>query len=344
MKAVSKIRSMGLRTFLAKGLSKIYKKAFKPVFYDCSENTVWQRQEANDLVYNAIISGKPLMLTRYGSIEMSVTNTIRVRDEERSVISKIKDYIVDKTDLPWMDKSFYLPISRNAGVFNPTPELLEHFAYRYLEDSKNVDIIMSVNYKERFMPLPTSCQYIHFESIYPYFVERPWTRALNGKKVLVVHPYADTIQKQYAKRNLLYENPDILPDFELITMKAVQSSAYENVPFTDWFEALKSMEQQMDAIDYDICLLGCGAYGLPLAAHAKRMGKQALHIGGGIQLLFGVKGKRWEVEYRQPHAWTYNVPFELNLNYYDLFNEHWTYPSGDEVPEKAKSVEGACYW
>lgn len=335
---------MDFKTFLAKGFSKVYKKVFKPVFYDCSPKTVWQRQEANDLLYNELSKGEPFMLTRYGSIEMSVTNTWRIKNEKRNYLLKLLDYITDKTDLPWMDELFYVPISRNAGVFNPTPEILKEFAKTYLEDSKIIDMLMSVNYKEKFMPLKKDCKFIHFESIYPYFVDRPWTRILKGKKVLVVHPYADTIENQYAKRHFLYDNPDVLPDFELITMKAVQSSAYETVPFKDWFEALQYMKKQMDTIDYDICLLGCGAYGLPLAAHAKRAGKQALHIGGGIQLLFGIKGKRWEIEYRQPNVWAYNVPFKLNMNYYDLFNEHWVYPSGSEVPEKAKSVEGACYW
>lgn len=335
---------MDTKTFILKGLSRAYKKVFKTKAYDCPDNIVWKRQEANDLLYQELSKGEPFMLTRYGSIEMSVTNTWRVRKDKRQYLLKLWDFITDDTDLPWMDDSFFVPISRNAGVFNPTPEILKRFAQTYLDDSEVIDMLMSVNYKEKFMPLKSDCKYIHFESIYPYFVERPWTRILKGKKVLVVHPYARTIQKQYKKRRLLYDNPDILPDFELITLKAVQSSAYEEVPFKDWFEALDYMKKQIDAIDYDICLLGCGAYGLPLAAHIKRNGKQALHIGGGVQLLFGIKGKRWDVEYRQPGVWTYNVPFKLNLNYYDLFNEHWTYPSGDEVPQKAKSVEGACYW
>ncbi len=335
---------MQLKTILAKGCSKVYKSIFKPTFYDCSEGTVWKRQEANDLLFDALSKNEPFMLTRYGSIEMSVTNTWRVKIDNRSFPHKIWDYITDRTDLPWLDDMFMVSISRNAGVFNPTPELLEHFAQRYLEDSKIIDMLMSVNYKEKYMPLKRDCKFIHFESIYPYCVERPWTRIIEGKKVLVVHPYADTIIKQYSKRTLLYKNPTILPQFDLKTLKAVQSSAYNEVPFDSWFDALSFMEKKMDEIDYDICLLGCGAYGLPLAAHAKRNGKQAVHIGGGLQLLFGIKGKRWEVEYRQPNPWGYNTPFRLDVNYYDLFNEHWTYPSGDEVPEKAKSVEGACYW
>ena len=262
---------MKLKTFLVKGFSKVYKKLFKPVYFDCSPGTVWERQKANDMLYENLASSKPFMLTRYGSIELSVTNTYRIQNEKGSSIGKIWDYITDKTDMPWMDELFEVSINRNAGVFNPTPEILARFAQRYLEDSKDIDMLMSVNYKEKFMPLKPECQFIHFESIYPYFVERPWTRILKGKKVLVVHPYSDTIQKQYARREKLYDNPDILPEFELITLKAVQSSAYNKVPYNDWFEALKYMEDEIKKIDFDICLLGCGAYGLPLAAFVKRM-------------------------------------------------------------------------
>lgn len=337
---------MDAKTFFAKASSKLYKKIFKKPYYDCSERTVFNRQDANDMLYNALMRNEPFMLTRYGSIEMIVTNTFRIMEQKRPFICKWLDYVTDKTDLPWLDEIVYTPISRNAGVFNPTYQILERFAHRYLEDSKQIDMLMSVNYKERFMPLKPECEYIHFEAIYPYFVERPWTRALKGKKVLVVHPYAETINKQYARREKLYENPDILPEFELVTIKAVQSSAYAEVPFKDWFEALKYMEDEIAKIDFDICLLGCGAYGLPLAAYVKHLGKQALHIGGGIQLLFGIKGKRWETGSQYIGGkWGYNTPVPVNdVEYRKLFNEYWTIPTGDEVPTQAKLVEGACYW
>ena len=334
---------MKLKTFLAKASSKIYKKINRKPYYDCMPGCIYERQQANDLLYDALKDGNPFMLTRYGSIEMCVTNSYRMRQDSRNMISKLWEFVTDKTDLPWYDDLFYLPISRNAGVFNPTPSILDRFAERYLQDSKLIDMLMSVNYKEKFMPLKDTCKFIHFESVYPYFVERPWTRILKGKRVLVVHPYAETIRKQYANRDKLYENKEILPEFELITLKAVQSSAYAEVPFKDCFEALKYMEDEISKIQFDICLLGCGAYGLPLAAHVKRLGKQAIHMGGGVQLLFGILGKRWEQEYVQK-PWGHNTPFKINTNYVDLKNEYWTYPGIDEVPKQAKSVEGGCYW
>lgn len=331
---------MKAKDFIIKGCSKVYKKIANNKYYDHHPNCVFNRQAANDIIYDLLKSGKPIMLTRYGSIEIGVTNTYRIQHVKKSTFAKIIDYIKDKTDMPWLDESFPLFMSRNAGVFNPTKEILERFAQRYLEDSRIIDILMSVNYKEKFMPLPDTCQYIHFESAYPFFVDRPWTRILEGKKVLVVHPFDKSITRQYLIRDKLFENQDILPEFDLKTLKAVQSSAYAEVPFKDWFEALKYMEDEISKIDFDICILGCGAYGLPLAAHVKRLGKQAIHLGGGVQLLFGIKGQRWEGEYE----WTYNTKEKLNMNYRDLFNEHWIRPSVEETPKSAKEVEGACYW
>lgn len=51
------------------------------------------------------------------------------------------------------------------------------------------------------------------------------------------------------------------------------------------------MQDEISKEDYDICLIGCGAYGFSLAAYVKRCGKQAIHMGGALQLLFGIKGK-----------------------------------------------------
>jgi hypothetical protein len=93
------------------------------------------------------------------------------------------------------------------------------------------------------------------------------------------------------------------------------------------------MIAEIDACEFDICLIGCGAYGFPLAAHVKRMGKKAVHLGGSLQLLFGIKGKRWE-----------NPNYNEVYNYSNLINEHWVYPSLHETPQHASKVEEACYW
>ncbi len=121
---------------------------------------------------------------------------------------------------------------------------------------------------------------------------------------MVIHPFEETIKSQYKKRKDLFENQDILPSFELITLKAVQTVAGTKSQFGSWCEALEYMERQIKQIDFDIAILGCGAYGMPLAAYIKRLGKQAVHMGGVTQLLFGILGKRW-TEQLKGQTWDY---------------------------------------
>jgi hypothetical protein len=99
------------------------------------------------------------------------------------------------------------------------------------------------------------------------------------------------------------------------------------------------MKAEIDKQDYDVCLIGCGAYGFHLAAHIKRSGKKAVHLGGSLQLLFGIKGKRWEDPNYGVKEW--GIPFG---SYSELINRDWVRPGDVYKPKNADKVEGACYW
>ena len=144
------------------------------------------------------------------------------------------------------------------------------------------------------------------------------------KKVLVIHPFKKSILQQYEKRRLLFSNPRMLPDFDLKIIQAVQSIGGQTSEYKDWFEALESMKRKISETDFDIALIGAGAYGFPLAAHVKRIGKKAVHLGGILQMLFGIYGNRWKES--------------------PLINEHWIRPSQEETPAAAEKVENSTYW
>ena len=164
----------------------------------------------------------------------------------------------------------------------------------------------------------------------PWYVEHPWTGGLSGKKVLVIHPFRETILRQYEKREMLFDSPETLPEFaDLQVVQAVQTIAGNtDGRFRDWFEALDWMYTEAVKIDFDTAIIGSGAYGFPLAAKLKAAGKQAFHMGGATQLLFGIKGSRWD-----------NHPVIGRL-----YNEHWVRPAESERPRSANIVEGGCYW
>ena len=125
-----------------------------------------------------------------------------------------------------------------------------------------------------------------------------------------------------------FENKEILPIFELRTVKAVQTLAGNKCEHETWFDALEWMYQETMKEAFDVALIGCGAYGLPLAVKLKRAGKQAVHVGGSLQLFFGIKGNRWD---------NHEVIGKL-------YNEYWVRPSESETIKKADVVEGSCYW
>lgn len=116
--------------------------------------------------------------------------------------------------------------------------------------------------------------------------------------MLVIHPFAKSIKRQYEfhRDRIFGEYSDfILPEFaSLQVIPAVQTIAGNTGGYETWFDALKQMENEIDKADFDVALIGCGAYGFPLASYCKRIGKQGIHIGGSLQLYFGIKGKRWD--------------------------------------------------
>ena len=242
---------------------------------------------SNDLIYSYLVSDQPCMITRFGSTELTcLMNYIGVKNKGKQIFN----YIKGKTSPWWWDTNIMNQLHINAGFFPPKIDKIEQFCELMLRDIPQVDILGSwLNEERHFNEKLYYAKRVVLEDLEPFFAKNPWSRALEGKKILVVHPFAETIEQQYKKRELLFDN-NLLPEFELKIIKAVQSIAGINTEFKDWFEALAWMEAEIDKEDYDICLIGAGAYGFPLAAHVKKMGKKAIHLGGATQLLFGIKG------------------------------------------------------
>ena len=218
-----------------------------------------------------------------------------------------------------------------SGFFPAMPAAIERFSGLMYDDMRQLDILGSWRLEEYLFYLRLrSVQMVPLTSLEPYLSARPWSETLEGRRVLVVHPFNRTIEYQYnSYRERLFEDDRVLPKFgSLATIRAVQTIAGTKSGFPDWFAALESMKAAMDAIDYDVAIIGCGAYGFPLAAHAKRQGRQAIHLGGATQILFGIRGNRWDADPRISR----------------LYNEWWVRPAAEDRVVGAERVENACYW
>lgn len=290
----------------------------------------YKGQAASDLVKEKLLGNAPAMVARFGMVELHCLLNYHFVKQKKALPAKVFDYISGRSFPFWWDSAVAREMSKNAGFINPTFSNLEKFAQLMENDMTGVDVLASWMRGENvFFDRMPNVSTISIWAIEPFKHANPWSEALAGKKVLVVHPYEESIQKQYAIREKLFKDPRVLPEFELKTIKAVQSIAYSETPYKTWFDALDHMKQQISKTDFDIAIIGCGAYGFPLAAHVKRMGKKAVHMGGATQVLFGITGRRWEDD---PY-------FKDNF-----INEHWVRPSANETPKQFARIEDGCYW
>lgn len=328
-------------TFFQKACCKFryyYEKLCPPrkYFLSCEKNP----DRVSELIYNKLTQSDPCMIARFGSTELyCLANYLGT---QKGPIKSFIPFLFAKAEPWWIMPQRVADLKNCSGVFSADQDgQIEKFCELLLSDMKYVDVLGSWVSKEYLIEsyISTAAR-VHLPYLEPYYSEEPWSRALEGKRVLVVHPFASQINSQYMNHRMrLFEDKRVLPNFEIKTLQAVQSLCGADNGFATWFEALEYMKAEMNKIEYDICIIGCGAYGFHLAAHAKRMGKKAIHLGGATQLLFGIKGNRWENPEYGVKEWGLPLGFYTNM-----FNEYWIKPGEGGRPKNAEQVEGACYW
>lgn len=306
----------------------LYKNPSTDIELPYGNKTVPSIDEGNVLIKNMLEAGNPFMLGRFGETELRVmmyglTNKFPIYNPLRC------RKILQRECANWCE---------GAGFFPRRANMIPQFTEIFEESCKYLDILaVWYNLYEDFIsdtyaPQAQICRFQTLNSFFEFPRDNPWTEGLKGKKVLVISPFAETIMKQYQYRDKIYSNPRTLPEFKLQTIKAVESPLVTGKKngFKNWFEALDWMYRQTEKLDYDVAILGCGAYGFPLAAKIKQSGHMAIQLCGQTQILFGIKGRRWEIE---------------NPELIKKFaNEYWTRPSKDELPKNRRCVEEGCYW
>jgi len=231
------------------------------------------------------------------------------------------------------------------GIYTKKPDLklIELFCISYNNAIKNSDLLASfVNmpslYKsQEYFSSNYNLSQIHSRGLEPFHVINegaiPWTHSLNGKKVLVINSFTDSFQKQLAAGFQIFKEPSkkiFLDEQEFVFYKSYQTIGGNHI-HDSWFETFTLMCKDIEKIDFDIALLGCGGYGLPLCNFIKtKLKKSSIYIGGGLQLLFGVMGSRWE----NIDMWK-KIIKENDCKFIK--------PSGNEICDNLKTIENGCY-
>ena len=201
----------------------------------------------------------------------------------------------------------YLSV-RQAGIFPPDPGFIRRFVDRYLDDLRNLDSLgLFLDNAARELEIIRE-HAVRTKLAYYRDQEPPkkeyggakycYLQNLQDRKILIVCPFGgflasrlkegtyEAVWRKTAKRWFYPRSVQAIEfpyGFEATTRKR----------YTDALQLFEEITDQMKRVSYDVALIGAGGLGIPLASFAKNQGKVGLSLGGHLQVVCGVLGKRW---------------------------------------------------
>jgi hypothetical protein len=239
-----------------------------------------------------------------------------------------------------------LELENNAGIHTTSQESLKEYATRLVhayegcsmiaEWPQEGEVFLVTGEGQRFIarrtPSIPKCSALSLEPYYLPPGEFSWMSALKGKRVLVLHPFVHTFQRQIQHLLALYPNRSWFEGCMFHFLRPPVTLA-GNHGHLDWKEheekCFQQIREHQQDHPFDVALVGAGGYGMLLSHRIhQEFQTHVVYIGGALQLFFGVIGKRWF----------------SNKEVMTLMNDQWVRPVKEDQPTDFKRVEKGCYW
>lgn len=268
-----------------------------------------------------------------------------LKNDEPFFISRLGNEIENSYNYMVTQNLYYnTTLNINAGIYCKTEMDLVTYYEMYYNAIINSDALAVFNFRqdvllyEQYFMKTIELQCIASRVLEPFYLilenEIPWTHHLLGKKVLIISPFIDSFQKQIQNGFHMFQDTSktmFHPDQEFVFYKSFNTLAGNHI-HSSWLETFNIMCEDINKLDFDIAMLSCGGYGIPLSYHIKNnLKKSSIYVGGGLQLLFGVIGQRWL---------THPIISKIIMEQPEQFIR----PSGDEIVKNKNCVENGCYW
>ncbi len=309
---MSILKELFKKTKFGRALNDIYTYEIVPMSFS----------ESNDLLFKSINSNSVFSCGRLGYSECWGS----MHQKKKELFPLFYKYPIESLNF----------LSINAGMFSTSFGGRHYYKKRLIKSLKTANYISYMDFPLENYMIGTyknkSALVINWDTLFANKLIKlgnPWTLSLENKKVLVVSAFADTISEQYKIKDKVFSYKQLLPKFHLITYKPPITFALEEHKYKTWKGALGKMCNDISKLDFDIALLSCGSYGMPLQWYIKKkLHKSSIYFGGAIEMLFGIRTKRDEEAY----------------DVKDLYNEYWVRPSEDEKPKNSHLIDEGAYW
>ena len=328
---------------VAKAARRALRRSLQPAFvstHDCLYpdyakrfSSLWEaaphrRVEPNRWIAKKLSTSEPFCVARFGADEFELTQDWR-RRTTRSRLGHLIEILASGDPIYTTTRA--RSRMKKRGLTPLTRDNQKRFHDVMVDSMGDIDLLGSWIVGEmwfgQYLEHTVFCPIGELE---PYRSDNPWSAHLEGKRVLVVHPFARSITNQYAtNREYIFGSAAVLPKFALDTLIPPRAHFGQIINADHWFESLDDLIKKTLDRTFDVAIIGAGPFGLPLASAIKTAGKQAIHLGGATQLLFGIRGSRWE----------------RRSDTSALMNDYWTRPLPEETPPPAaRKMSGESYW
>jgi hypothetical protein len=231
-------------------------------------------------------------------------------------------------------------LENNAGIKIQNSDSLAKYSRKLVTAYDNCTIIaeweqvgkvfQKTGSSQKFIQVRTpNIPKIDARALEPYYFKESWMSAMKNKKILIIHPFVKTIQKQIKQLDKIFPNQSWFENctFEIIAPPFTLAGNHQN---KDWEEHLDEFIGRLKQVkEFDIALIAAGGYGMLIADLIfTEMKKSVMYVGGALQIFFGIIGKRW---------------FE-NKDILKLVNDDWIRPNREDKPLNFQNVEKGCYW
>jgi hypothetical protein len=278
-------------------------------------------EQDNQFIKETIESGKPFFIGRIAGIELKIAYSIQHR-RPIDMINEIEE----------LENNAGIHIDGITSLYGYVDALLASYdhctAIAEWETTGAVFAITGDGQKlitERTPHIPK----IIAQSLEPYYVRNSWMPALRGKRILIIHPFAKTIQQQLPHLSSIFPNREWFPECSIQCLAPPLTLAH-NHQHQDWKVHLNTfLDTLSKEKNVDMALVAAGGYGMLISDYLyTKMNTSVMYIGGALQLFFGIIGKRWFT----------------NKDILSLMNDDWVRPDPADKPNNFTKVEKGCYW
>ena len=220
----------------------------------------------------------------------------------------------------------------NAGFYYSRRSELQAFCElncSALKESSVVAFWDSKGQGELLDRLGATCPLVPLRSLEPFWPGGDWIRGGGVTRISVVSPFVETMARQSPLLQEIHPRWNTAGlEFSFVRSPLTNGEYVRATKDPSWMERVQAMRDEVLAQRPELVLIGAGAYGLVLGELLRRDGLKVVIVGGALQLLFGISGRRWTER----------------AEYAALLNGSWVSPSKEECPRGFQSIEGGCYW